>query len=176
MIKDLEKFLERRPITTLRVALNNQIARSKIKLQSLASYVAYGFISGPWREALILFGVDPRLDPKYRFFQTLRFQTRNKERRGEGMLSRGGSRSRQSHFFDGKHVDSDDCSTWQVCDISDPVIRDIFTASPRNQCDVSGLFRVRRRELIYKLSQKYMDGFTMEPWPRPKSSFVTRWS
>lgn len=46
-------------------------------LVKLASrYVAYQFISGPFRDAIVKFGVDPRTDPKYRVYQTLCFKFR----------------------------------------------------------------------------------------------------
>ncbi|KAI9672580.1 MAG: tau 95 subunit of transcription factor TFIIIC [Alyxoria varia] len=136
LIEDLERFLEKRPITTRRAALNNNVTKSKTKLQGLASYVAYEFVSGPWRKALILFGVDPRLDPKYRFFQTLAFRIRRREKRQDEVSTpRGEQKAKQSHIFDGEHVNTDDGLTWQVCDISDSLLKDIFTASPREECE-----------------------------------------
>ncbi|KAI9828857.1 MAG: tau 95 subunit of transcription factor TFIIIC [Phylliscum demangeonii] len=72
-VEQLRRLLEERPLWSRR-ALTNKTKIPTGLLRSAWQYVGYLFRSGPWREALVRFGVDPRTDPKYRIYQTLMFQ------------------------------------------------------------------------------------------------------
>ncbi len=98
---------------------------------------------------MIKFGVDPRSDPKYRFFQTMFFKSLAERERAKKPLvkpKRGGARVRKNqdqtaeetgHIFDGNTL-SIDGNVWQVCDIKDPLIHRILsTTNLRTECDVS---------------------------------------
>ena len=73
-IADLRILLEKRPLVTRRVAMNHLPSYSDTIFKEATQWVGYSFSAGPWRDTLIKYGVDPRKDPKYRFYQTLMFQ------------------------------------------------------------------------------------------------------
>ncbi|KAL2354784.1 RNA polymerase III transcription factor IIIC subunit-domain-containing protein [Cryomyces antarcticus] len=145
VVRELRVLLDKRPIVTRRVMLNN-ISRKYEYLYKLATnYVGYTFRSGPWKDALIKYGVDPRSDPKYRYYQTMTFQVNPKDKRRSDMWSDGKtkwekgtadvSRRVGSHLFDGTTIVVDG-KTWQACDITDPLLREILeTDKLRSECD-----------------------------------------
>lgn len=149
-IEELQKLLARRPLVTKRVALNAMPPVSDSIFKEATQYVGYSFKAGPWRDSLIKYGVDPRKDPKYRFFQTMTFQL-DKEafksapenaRVGDGNHNTLWARTLRhkradpiTHIFDGKSVTANG-KTWQICDIEDPILKDIFdTNNIRSECD-----------------------------------------
>jgi len=113
------------------------------------------FRSGPWRDAIVTLGLDPRTDPQYRIYQTLMFQlftrdpdattraqpnTTNREdeppRDAHTPRPRPRPRPTDSHIFDGVRADLEG-KVWQVCDITDPQLRAILDSpSLRAQCDI----------------------------------------
>ncbi len=149
MIGKAQGLLEERPIWTLR-ALSNQFRSRQWEYgrKIARQYLGYQFRSGPWRDALIKFGVDPRLDPRYRIYQTMYFQF-EVERFGKGSRKQpqgafdvmnqsrtNDTAARPSHKFDASSV-SLDGKVWQVCDITEPRILEIFaSARLRHQCHV----------------------------------------
>ncbi|KAI9822661.1 MAG: tau 95 subunit of transcription factor TFIIIC [Pycnora praestabilis] len=150
MIMQLQSLFEERPIWTRR-ALLNHLTFSEYGYASRQSfqYVGYVFKSGPWRDAIVRFGVDPRADSQYRIYQTLMFQIFNKDQGGGRKLweddrttyrrsMNGKKQDKFSHIFDGKRVVLDG-KVWQVCDISDPLIKHLLsTANLRDECDIRG--------------------------------------
>ncbi|KAI6649369.1 General transcription factor 3C polypeptide 5 [Oopsacas minuta] len=64
----LEKLFEERPIWS-RVALHCKTGADSGSLRSALSSIAYHFSSGPWKYCWIKFGIDPRVLPKYKWFQ-----------------------------------------------------------------------------------------------------------
>lgn len=111
-------------------------------------YVGYMFRSGPWRDAIVKFGIDPRSDPKYRIYQTMMFQIFTRDPDGAGhkrwedertrfaKSMRGKEQNKNSHLFDGKtaHMDG---KVWQVCDITDPLLKSLLsTIHLREECDI----------------------------------------
>jgi general transcription factor 3C polypeptide 5 (transcription factor C subunit 1) len=157
-INELKARLEERPIWTRR-ALSNQIRDKEAQAnwsnigKHVYQYIGYMFRSGPWRDSVVRFGVDPRTDPKYRVYQTMMFQIddqvapmrlRNKGNQGNG---RGGNRRRKhimdgdplgskSHIFDGIKVGKD-AKVWQVIDITDTLLHQILaTDNLRKRCHV----------------------------------------
>ncbi|EON62941.1 hypothetical protein W97_02167 [Coniosporium apollinis CBS 100218] len=140
------KVTSERPIWTRR-ALHNQFPRNqRDNLKLVYPYVFYSFKDGPWSNAMIPYGLDPRSDPKYRIYQTLVFKiTANPDDPSNATVVKdlGGGRVRwinlpndkTSHIFDGKRVIPDG-KIWQVCDITDPLVRRLLdTDNLRTQCD-----------------------------------------
>ncbi len=108
-------------------------------------YVGYVWASGPWRDTVVRFGVDPRNDPGCRRYQTMMFMLDKepKDSRAKYIRSRpepaktGHILRRESHLFDGKNV-SMDGKVWQVCDITDPLLMELLaTTNIRKECHVS---------------------------------------
>ncbi|KAI9707780.1 MAG: tau 95 subunit of transcription factor TFIIIC [Candelina mexicana] len=151
VVERLRELLDERPLWTRR-AFANVLADQKFGnlVRQGFQYVGYMFRSGPWNNSIIKFGVDPRTDPKYRFYQTLMFQLKKKEprtaqrRRGDHQVkfrrpSKGKKKDLRSHQFNGRDVVLDDGKTWQVCDISDPLLNQLLhTDNIRSQCDIEG--------------------------------------
>lgn len=134
------KYPEKRIPTTL----SQQIVKHAIQL------VGYQFKGGPWRDALVRYGYDPRADASGRIYQTLIFQLRRleigsmgerwQEIRKRGVTGVKGSLDEHvySHIFDGKTY-SEDGKVWQVCDITDPLLKKLLgEAQPRQTCDIDG--------------------------------------
>ena len=156
LIQEVNSLLDRRPIWSRR-ALSNQMKNEDwLSLgRYVYQYVSYEFVSGPWRDVIVKYGIDPRRDPKYRIYQSMIFQFDDEGtilRASGSMPQRGGARVKrlvsslmpgktgnsgpQSHIFDGTKL-ARDGKTWQVCDISDPLVRDILgTTNIRETCHV----------------------------------------
>ena len=170
-----------------RRALSNQMRTTQWMIlgKHVYQYVGYMFRSGPWRDVVIKYGIDPRTDPKYRIYQSIMFQfdaanayviskTTNGIRRGD----RGGARqagpgpthSNNSHIFDGTSVEMDG-KMWQVCDITDPSLKELLATSDlRKQCDVRNS-RLARRRFPADLSCRirWTGGTTTAPGPKQGS-------
>lgn len=153
LINEARKLLEQRPIYTRR-ALQNSLRDLWDKVgensaKHIYQYVGYIFQSGPWRDAIVAFGVDPRKDPRFRIYQCLMFmlekvpqdsrakyQRTNVEKAKRSLHDADQQTKRTSHLFDGTSV-SKDGKVWQVCDITDPVIKGILdTENLRQECDI----------------------------------------
>lgn len=157
VISAVEEAFEARPIWTRRSLLNYLGPRLKNwgPLKRFIGYSAYQFKGGPWRDALMPYGLDPRTDPKYREYQTLSFKLPSVHAAGDKTGSWKSLRrardaesykyeeeNARSHIFDGETYFSNG-KVWQVCDITDPVLRRLFAnAKVRPACDVesSGWF------------------------------------
>ena len=154
LVDHVRTLFDERPIWTRR-AIRNRIHQDHFVLigKYAYQYVGYMFSSGPWRDAVVKYGIDPRTDPKYRVYQTLVFKMkgakvipRKAQRVGSQAFdgaARGGARSainipeKTSHIFDGTAV-SEEGRTWQVCDVVDPPLkRALDTENLRRKCDVS---------------------------------------
>ncbi|PLB52038.1 putative RNA polymerase III transcription factor subunit [Aspergillus steynii IBT 23096] len=158
----VESLFQDRPAWTRR-GLRNHITspEQRYLLRHAIPYVGYIFRSGPWRDAIIKFGHDPRTSPSYRIYQTVMFRLIPREPEiardaGHGRrhtFSRPNDNtptsstdpittpSSSSHIFTGTlplHVDG---RIWMACDITDPLIHSIlFPPSPapdflRATCD-----------------------------------------
>jgi len=134
-----------RPIATRRVLLNHIGQNFGNELKHVFQYCGYYFRSGPWRDALIPYGVDPRTDPKYRVYQTMTFKiiVRSKENEPEDRskwnrslrLNPTEAPDNKTHIFDGTKL-TPDGKVWQACDISDLLIRRILDEDPpRDTCE-----------------------------------------
>jgi len=119
------------------------------RIRQAAVYCGYFFETGPWREALVAWGVDPRTDPKYRFYQTVSFLSykstgvrkhfKRFDEHVRNLANYSPKDLRMQHKFDGVHV-SHTGNLFQFCDITDPLIHRILhtndirsTPSPTSQ-------------------------------------------
>ena len=151
-VKNLKGLLEKRPIVTRRAAYNLCDFGSESLFKDATQYACYSFRSGPWKDALIKYGLDPRKDPSYRKYQTLNFQINTKDTtstpstkqsksganwtRAERVHKDSSSDDRPpSHIFDGQHI-STNGKMWQVCDLTEPCLAGLLsTSSLRETCD-----------------------------------------
>lgn len=148
LMKQLRLAMERRPIWTRR-AIVNQIRGTYTEsvLKVALQLTGYQFRGGPFRDAIVKYGIDPRHDPKYRKYQTLSFKLAknlvgsNKVpwqtiRRGQ-VKSYTKNADPNSHLWDGESY-STDGKLWQICDITDPFMVNIIdNAQVRAECDLS---------------------------------------
>ena len=149
LIATMKSLMEDRPIFTRRSFPNyipgnewEQLGQNVTK--SLFQYVGYVFGSGPWRDSIVKFGVDPRTDPKYRIYQTMMFVVDQDRKVGDADQVRKGTKRekseqelrKESHLFDGINI-SHDGKVWQVCDVTDPLLRGLLaTSNLRRHCHV----------------------------------------
>ncbi|KAL3422939.1 RNA polymerase III transcription factor [Phlyctema vagabunda] len=149
LIRRLNMALEERPIWTRRAIMNHIDYRPGEYLSKNAfQFVGYQFRGGPFRDAIIKFGIDPRTDPKYRIYQTLFFQmfTSDIDKKPgqpwrDNRIEWANRKAlepydRKSHVFDGKSL-SLDGKIWQICDITDPLLQQLAsTPNIRDVCDI----------------------------------------
>lgn len=142
-ICDLE-YDPKHPEKRIPPSLSQQIVKNAIQ------YAGYQFKGGPWRDAVVRYGYDPRKDPNSRIYQTLIFRLRRLEVGQMGEMWQdirkrdlAGTKgtmdaNTKSHLFDGKTY-SEDGKVWQVCDLTDPLLAKLLAEAPtRPQCDVEG--------------------------------------
>ncbi|KAJ5992164.1 RNA polymerase III transcription factor subunit [Penicillium sp. IBT 35674x] len=140
VIEFVTELFEKRPIWTRRAIRNFLHSDEQRYLLRLAiPYVGYIFRAGPWRDGIIKLGVDPRTSPEFRHYQTFMFRLMP----GESDLGRDGSRrdryarldpetridipdSRDSYIFTGKLPLHKDGRIWMVCDITDPLLKNLL--------------------------------------------------
>ncbi|KAL2841343.1 RNA polymerase III transcription factor IIIC subunit-domain-containing protein [Aspergillus pseudodeflectus] len=142
-----------------RRALRNQLTtiEQRYALRHAIPHVGYVFRSGPWRDAIIRFGHDPRTDPASRIYQTTMFRILPREaetaRDGAGgrrhtlpranELTPEAASTTTSHLFTGIPPLPLDGRMWMFCDITDPVLARILKPSDplpegfvREKCDI----------------------------------------
>jgi len=123
----LEEAFNQRPIWTKR-ALYNQFPSdiSTHQAQQTFPYFCFVMKSGPWKDAFVRFGVDPRTSIKYRKYQTIMNQLDPQKWGPETKSTRRSKASNNpmSHIFTGKGEIPPDGTTWQFCDLED---RDLKT-------------------------------------------------
>ncbi|GAP92722.1 putative transcription factor tau subunit sfc1 [Rosellinia necatrix] len=148
LMQQLRDAMEKRPVWTRR-AIVNQVRGNYTEsvLKVALQLMGYQFRGGPFRDAIVKYGVDPRHDPKYRQYQTLSFKLAKNLvgstkvpwqtiRRGQ-VKSYTKNDDPTSHIWDGESY-STDGKLWQICDITDPFMVDmIANASIRSDCDLS---------------------------------------
>ncbi|KAK3370194.1 RNA polymerase III transcription factor IIIC subunit-domain-containing protein [Podospora didyma] len=162
IMTEMRAAMEERPIWTRRSMWNRlgskfeELPKSGSLVRHCLQYAGYQFKGGPWRDALIKYGLDPRSDPKYRIYQTLIFKLHKTRigtvgrswqsvRRNEVGVTNFGKywleigddpAARDTHIFNGQAF-STDGKVWQVCDITDPLLANLFAkAEVRTDCDV----------------------------------------
>ncbi|KAJ5114034.1 tau 95 subunit of transcription factor TFIIIC [Penicillium angulare] len=134
-------LFEQRPAWTrrgLRNYLKNEEQQYLLRLA--IPYVGYIFRAGPWRDAIVKLGVDPRTSPEYRYYQTFMFRLLPREpeiardggsgRRNQynhtdpdGLPAPG---AKDTHIFSGKLPMHSDGRIWMACDITDPLIKNLL--------------------------------------------------
>ena len=163
IISEMRLAMEERPIWTRRSMWNRlgakfaELPKNGGLVRHCLQYAGYQFKGGPWRDALVKYGLDPRSDPKYRIYQTLIFKLHKTRigtvgrswqavRRNEIGVSNFGKAWQDlgggdegmlhTHVFNGEAF-STDGKVWQVCDITDPLLARLFSdAEIRAECDV----------------------------------------
>lgn len=149
LVVKVRKAMDERPIWTRR-GLMNHLGGNFLESQlRIAIQIAgYQFKGGPWRDAIIRYGIDPRSDPKYRMYQTLSFKlVKNKVghmnvswqtiRKGQMLAYSEKNRDQNynSHLWDGESYTTDG-KFWQLCDITDPFLMNMIQHAPlRPECD-----------------------------------------
>ncbi|KAJ4348931.1 tau 95 subunit of transcription factor TFIIIC [Ascochyta clinopodiicola] len=144
LIAQIRDLLKERPIITRHMLYNKLGWDKRTRLRQAAVYCGYFFESGPWREALISWGVDPRKDPQYRKYQTVSFMSYKKrgtarhhdafDKHVQELGRMTAEQLEHQHTFDGIHA-SNTGNTFQFCDITDPLIAKILaTEDIRTSC------------------------------------------
>ena len=64
---DFEKMFEERPVWTKAALIYHVAGVDKNSLRFILASVAYYFTNGPWRNAWVRIGYDPRKDPEARY-------------------------------------------------------------------------------------------------------------
>ncbi|EKV10848.1 RNA polymerase III transcription factor subunit, putative [Penicillium digitatum] len=160
-IATLNALYEKQPAWTRRGLRNNLTTdEERLNLRHAIPYVGYIFRSGPWRDAIIKLGVDPRTSPEYRHYQTFMFRLLARE----AELARDGGGGRRhnvprpsdqrvgedenasgpstGHIFTGKQPFAQDGRIWMVGEIQDAQLRaELYPpeAGPgflRSECDI----------------------------------------
>lgn len=142
----LKQLFEERPAWTRRALRNHLVSdEQRTLLRHAIPYVGYIFRSGPWRDAIIKLGIDPRSSPEYRHYQTLMFRVLPREpdlaresggrrrniTRTEDEYEFNGSLSsstgqQNTHIFTGQLPLPRDGRIWMACDIKDPLLSSLF--------------------------------------------------
>ncbi|KAF5860238.1 tau 95 subunit of transcription factor TFIIIC [Aspergillus alliaceus] len=147
----VKELFSQRPAWTRRGLRNNlQTAEQRYALKHAIPYVGYIMRSGPWRDAIIKFGHDPRTSPDYRLYQTVMFRILPREadtaRDGYGGRRHAVPRLNEAaapdpnadlksdtHLFKGELPLPLDGRMWMFCDITDPLLRSIVFPPPEAQ-------------------------------------------
>lgn len=147
LIELLRGVFEQRPAWTRR-ALRNQLQSDDQRnlLRHAIPYIGYIFRSGPWRDAIIKFGIDPRSSPEYRHYQTFMYRILPREvdlarESGSGRrhnisrtdedvdftgITAGSGGPSDSHIFTGQAPLPRDGRIWMAIDIKDPILANIL--------------------------------------------------
>ncbi|KAF2269495.1 transcription factor tfiiic complex a box associated subunit sfc1 [Lojkania enalia] len=144
MIVSIRKELKERPIITRHILYNKLGWAKRDRIREAMAYCGYFFETGPWRETLIAWGVDPRADPVYRKYQTVSFLSFIKTGTGRHFrywdmhvrefAQKSVKELENEHQFDGVKV-SKTGNLYQFCDITDPLLRRILdTNDIRTRC------------------------------------------
>lgn len=153
LLDAMRELFARRPICTRR-SVQNQVPPEVWKAvgahaaKHLWQYVGFLCNSGPWRDAICAFGVDPRKDKEMRWYQTVVFQVEPEpldSRPKPGQMTRtkidrnlaAQGENIGGHLFNGQVVRLDG-KVWQMCDITDPLLKSMLDEAPlRDKCDTA---------------------------------------
>ena len=144
LVAQIKDLLKERPIITRHMLYNKLGWDKRTRLRQAAVYCGYFFESGPWREALIAWGIDPRKDPQYRKYQTVSFMSYKKrgtarhhdafDKHVQELSRMTAEQLEHQHTFDGVHA-SDTGNTFQFWDITDPLLAKLLaTEDIRTTC------------------------------------------
>jgi general transcription factor 3C polypeptide 5 (transcription factor C subunit 1) len=133
-VDHLRSLFEHRPIWTRRALYNNFPKHLQTMVRFTMAHVAYMWRAGPWRDTCVLYGIDPRTDPKYRIYQSVFFQIETNKSRPSYQYSN--QVNADSHIFDGQRLIRDG-RCFQLCDVTDPLLQQLInTEMLRKTCDV----------------------------------------
>ena len=114
-VDTLSAFFEKRPIAS-RLVLQNTFPDIAVwRLDLAATWIGSKSKGGPWRDCIIKHGLDPASDPQYRMYQVVSIRSPGAKSKEEDS---------GSHVFDG--VTKTKGRTFQLCDITDPVLASII--------------------------------------------------
>lgn len=139
------KLFDERPIWTRRALLNQFPDDAPFfAARQLIAYIAFAIRSGPWRDTMCKYGVDPRKDRSYRKYQTVmlllaRSTKDNPDTREDFERSWAKSKDKSSHIFTGKPPLPRDGKVWQLCDLHDPQLKpmvDTPDTNLRHECEI----------------------------------------
>ncbi|KTW29797.1 hypothetical protein T552_01002 [Pneumocystis carinii B80] len=128
----LKVLFEERPIWTRRAItykVNEKDSGMSVYLKYALAYVAYHWRSGPWRDTYVKYGVDPRTDQKYRFFQTVSFTYRPSENLDNANLSPQEKEESNSPIFTGQTL-YQQTRIFQIIDITDCLLVQLLGKIP----------------------------------------------
>lgn len=123
--EELVELFEKRPIWTRRALEYHVSPNCRREIKFAVHRVAYAFRGGPWRSAVIKYGIDPRSDPKYRLYQTRFFRLVGAE---EEETKRTRRNEAFPYEFDGKSVPIG--SHFQLCDVTEPQLKELLENCP----------------------------------------------
>ncbi|KAL9028667.1 MAG: hypothetical protein Q9196_003001 [Gyalolechia fulgens] len=151
LVAAMRQIFIHRPVCTRRVVQNTVpadiwSAAGPNSIKHLWQYIGFLWISGPWRDTICAFGVDPRKDKTMRRYQTMVFQVDSDSKEPNIDRSKAKSRIdrnlaakmevRDGHLFDGRTVRLDG-KVWQICDVLDPLLKSLIdTDRLRDNCDI----------------------------------------
>jgi general transcription factor 3C polypeptide 5 (transcription factor C subunit 1) len=144
LVTRLRALFTERPISTRRAVFNSLIDRHgpgaadsvtenwRPILRFALPYVCYMFKSGPFRDAYVVFGLDPRKDPKWATYQTANFNFRTGKWQNKAPPMEDADslvEGRRSHLFTGKDL-FPKVVYYSFVDIEDPLLRGVLDESP----------------------------------------------
>jgi general transcription factor 3C polypeptide 5 (transcription factor C subunit 1) len=146
----MRNLFAQRPMWT-RHALVNQSPHGRLTQVGIAAvgYVAFMIRSGPWSTSFCAFGVDPRMDPRCRIYQTMIISTVRRMKRRDrvaSLLAASDELSHpifnpRSHIFTGQGSAHHLGHTFQLCDLEDPQLKslvDVDAMRLLKECDTEG--------------------------------------
>lgn len=134
MVDELQRLFERRRIWTRRALINNIPQNATISyLRKALPYTAFYVRTGPWRDTLCQFGVDPRKNSEYGRYQVVHLRMDVIQRRQGGWFR---PKNLNDHIYTGTESAQEyDNRLFQLCDISDPLLVPLISQTTRNDCD-----------------------------------------
>nr|POE65624.1 transcription factor tau subunit sfc1 [Quercus suber] len=139
-IARFQALMETRPLVSRRYLLNVFPDITETIHKEAVQWCGYSFEAGPFAHLIVRYGVDPRSDPQYRFYQSLTFKIEDAWLEA-GAAARAARRSKgepaHDHVFDGHRLEATG-RTWQVCDVTDPLLQHLLATAPvAPTCDPS---------------------------------------
>jgi general transcription factor 3C polypeptide 5 (transcription factor C subunit 1) len=140
-VSRLKEIFSERPISTRRAIFNTYLDRhgpgnpDSVKdhwrpiIRFALPYLCFMFRSGPFRDAYVLFGIDPRKESKWARYQTSTFYFRDGKDKPKTESVEQLLNERKNHLFTGKEMESQ-ISGYLFEDILDPMLRKLIDESP----------------------------------------------
>ena len=169
-VKRLHVFFAERPISTRRAIFNSYLTRHgpgnsdsltenwRPILRFALPYVCYMFKSGPFRDAYVVLGVDPRKDSKWAKYANSIFNFRTGKWKNKAVVQedvKGLWEGRNNHLFTGKEVNTK-VVAYGFIDILDPILRKLLDESPLRE-----KFHVLLLAFLLLISRRMMDGILL---------------